>query len=429
MSASPRFHFVVATNGSFGDVFPFIAIARALHERGHDVQLVTNPAYAHLAGDVPFVPASTREALDQSIDRLDVSRARSPRHLSQLMDGFVIGPTEEFLEAILSVIQPERSVVLSFPLTFGARLAHDITGVPFVTAQLAPAGIASARCPPRMMPSRWLGWMPTPVVRAVHFLVDRVLDRMVLPTLNPLRARHGLSKTRNVREWMDSPERILALFPQWFAPPAPDEAATVRRTDFPLLSTNDTLADPTLQAFLAAGPKPVVFTAGSPASGVSAFFSEAVACCVQTQTRGILLTRHASDVPEALPETVLHVSFTSLDQLLEQASALVFHGGIGTAAQALRAGTPMVVVPWGVDQFDNADHLCRLGVAREVRFENVTAQRLAEALQALTLDPTVQERCTELAARFPADPLASTCEALEAFARTSRARSGASAGR
>ncbi len=49
--------------------------------------------------------------------------------------------------------------------------------------------------------------------------------------------------------------------------------------------------------------------------------------------------------------------------MLFSRSAAIFHqGGVGTTAQAMRAGKPMVIVPFSHDQPDHAYRIERLGM-------------------------------------------------------------------
>ena len=70
--------------------------------------------------------------------------------------------------------------------------------------------------------------------------------------------------------------------------------------------------------------------------------------------RAVLLTPHREQVPASLPPDMLWLPYVPLRTLLPRAAALVHHGGIGTTAEALRAGVPQVIVPLAYDQFDNA---------------------------------------------------------------------------
>jgi len=416
-------HFIVASNGSFGDVHPFVAIAHALQARGHDVHLVSNPRYAELAGDLDFLPASTAEALARTIATFDVSRTMSFSNMKGLMRGLIVEPTRDFYRAISAVHRPGESVVFAFPFTVAARLAHDALGVPFVSGQLAPSAFRSLQEPVRPTASRLPSWTPDFVLKGALSMLDIAVDKAVLADLNPFRAELGLPPIRGAMRWADSPDKVLGLFPDWFGRPQADWPETVELTGFPHLTVRGGTLDEDLEAFLDSGPPPVLFTVGSPAQGVGDFFAHAAQACTRTGRRAILLTRFADDLPPNLPDTVHHVTFTDLGTLLPRCCCLVFHGGIGTAAQGLRAGLPLVVVPWGVDQFDNSHRLEQLGVAREVVFNRVTVDRLVEALDAVD-QADVRSRSAALAARFPDDPNAATCDALESFGeRALRARS------
>jgi UDP:flavonoid glycosyltransferase YjiC (YdhE family) len=67
--------------------------------------------------------------------------------------------------------------------------------------------------------------------------------------------------------------------------------------------------------------------------------------------------------------------------LFPRAAAIVHQGGIGTLAQALRAGSPQIVVPFHGDQLDNGARAERLGVARVILRKQYRAKRAIAELQ------------------------------------------------
>jgi rhamnosyltransferase subunit B len=85
----------------------------------------------------------------------------------------------------------------------------------------------------------------------------------------------------------------------------------------------------------------------------------------------------AGHLPHPLPALVRHVHYAPFSQLLSRSAALVHHGGIGTAAHALKAGVRQLVAPCCYDQFDNAAHLRRLGVSRTVARDRYTPAHVA----------------------------------------------------
>ncbi|MEU7813371.1 macrolide family glycosyltransferase [Pseudonocardia sp. NPDC049154] len=88
---------------------------------------------------------------------------------------------------------------------------------------------------------------------------------------------------------------------------------------------------------------------------------------------------------------------------LGHARAFVTHAGSGGCSEALYQGVPVIAVPQAVDQFGNAALLEALGVGRHVPREEVTPERLRQALLELTGSPEVAARCAALRAEVRAE--------------------------
>lgn len=73
--------------------------------------------------------------------------------------------------------------------------------------------------------------------------------------------------------------------------------------------------------------------------------------------------------------------------------------GIGTRAQALRAGRPMLAVPFADDQPDNAWRATRLGVARTIPAQRYSARRAERALRHVLDDPAYMARAQAVGAQ------------------------------
>jgi rhamnosyltransferase subunit B len=77
----------------------------------------------------------------------------------------------------------------------------------------------------------------------------------------------------------------------------------------------------------------------------------------------------------------------------------VHHGGVGSSAQALRAGIPQLVVPHAYDQFDNAMRLRRLGVGRTLPQGARGLDSMGPELKSLLASEQVAHSCRQLAGR------------------------------
>ena len=84
-------------------------------------------------------------------------------------------------------------------------------------------------------------------------------------------------------------------------------------------------------------------------------------------------------------------------------TVIVHQGGIGTTAQALRAGKPMLVMPFGGDQYDNGARVERLRVGRTIRRKHYTAERVADKLKQMIDNPSYRERAADLGRRVQAE--------------------------
>ena len=413
---------VVASIGSAGDVHPFAAVALGLRDRGHSVSFATNSHFAPLLErlGLPLLPVGTAAQFDEATSH--------PGLWSQFRGFGVLAEIVRYsTPAVYRHIEREAadgdSVLVAHPLAFGARIAHEVMDIPLVTLHLAPSTLWSVEEPP--VPSRWVGsinHLPRPAKRLAVALGDRFADLALAPPLNRFRAELGLPPARHVgRRWWHSPQRVIGLFPDWFGAPQPDWPAQAALTGFPLYDEREVSpVPPDLEAFLAeaenAGDPPVVFAPGSSNRQAARFFAAGANACRRSGRRGLLLTRYPEQLPSPLPAGVHHAAYAPFSAVLPRSAALVHHGGIGTAGQALAAGVPQLVMPMTYDQPDNAVRLARLGVARVLPPELFSGSRVARNLD-LLLESEAVRRAAELARRFDGvDSIARTCDLIEAAA-------------
>jgi rhamnosyltransferase subunit B len=388
---------LLLTIGSAGDVLPFIGIGQALRARGHRVQVIVNPHFGDLVqrAGLEFIPLGTAADFDALKANPDLWHRRRAFPLVMKSIGQSL---DQVYRAVMDHYVPGDTVIAASSLALGARVAQDQFDLPLATVHLAPAVFASAYAPPRL-PGVWMpGWLPVWARRAMFDVGHRtVVDRMIRPVLNEFRAGHGLPPVHHVlKDWWNSPRRVIGLWPDWYAPPQPDWPANTVLCGFPLYDAADTTPMPAeLCRFLDQGEKPIVFTPGTAMHHAQQFFAAAADACQQLGRRGILLTRHRAHLPPALPPTVLHVEYAPLSRLLPRAAAIVHHGGIGTSAQAMASGVPQVVCPFSFDQVDNARRLEELGVA-------YTSRNLGSSLNAVLSNKSIHEKLARVAQRLSA---------------------------
>jgi UDP:flavonoid glycosyltransferase YjiC (YdhE family) len=229
-------------------------------------------------------------------------------------------------------------------------------------------------------------WWPQWVVGRMFAMADRlVVDKVLAPPINALRKEQGLAPVRGiVKDWWNSPDLVIGMFPDWFAPPAPDWPPQTRLTGFGLWDERSLNGVPQeLYDFLNAGEPPVVFTPGSAMWQAQTFFAHCIDACDRLNRRGILLTRHRDHLPANLPNFIRHFDYAPFSALLPSVACLVHHGGIGTSSQAMAAGVRQVVTPFAFDQIDNAARMEKLGIAKVIPIQKLSGRKLAKAIKAM----------------------------------------------
>ena len=411
---------LLVTLGSHGDVHPFVGLGRRLAGRGHRVTLLTNGYFRSLAeaAGLDFAPIGEAGEFLEMARHPDLWHPR--RGVYVILDAIV-----RSLRVVCDAVAERASadtLVVGSTLAVGARLARDAVGFAMATAHLAPVALRSEHELPRLpgLPA-WLGRLPPVALRNFWAGADKyVFDPRLAPAVNALRGDLGLPAVdRIMHEWWHSPDRVLAMWPEWFAPPPPDFLPQARCVGFPRYDEADVTPLPASVAdFLDAGDPPVAFTPGSAMQSGGAFFASAARACERLGRRGLLLTRHAHQIPPDLPPGVVHVPYAPFSALLPRCATVVHHGGVGTLSQGLAAGVPQLVMGMAHDQLDNAARLQRLGVGEPISPRRFTPRRVAAALSRLTDSPAVASRCAEVSRRFDGvDALGAACDEVEALSR------------
>ncbi len=407
-------HFLLSTFGSAGDVFPMVGLALALQQRGHEATIATNPHFEALIRrhGVAFEATGTEAEFDACIRHPDLW---DPVKAFGLIAN-TLKPMLRRQYAIFSEHYARRrdTVGLVNVYGFGALNAREKLGMKVLTLHLQPAGIWSDIAPPALPNLFGPRWVKGLLYRVGCRLV---IDPTILPYLNEWRKELGLAPVKSITRWWNSPDGVLCMFPDWFAPAQRDWPPGVAFADFPLWNdaANQPLA-PDLEAFLDAGAAPIAFTPGSANVHEKAFFRVAVEACQKLGRRGLLLTNYDEQLPKDLPGTIRHVRYAPLDLLLPRCAAFVHHGGIGSMSQAMLAAIPQLIMPLAHDQFDNAARVKKLGVGDALPLKRFRTPQVAAVLGRLLGDGAVERACGVLAGRMASrDGLSKSVDALERF--------------
>ncbi|MFM0074312.1 glycosyltransferase [Paraburkholderia sediminicola] len=395
---------IITAIGSAGDVHPLLGIGATLAARGHEIVFCTHPPFAEVASrqGFAFVPIGTAAEYEAAMANPALWHPRTSFRTLWA----VIAPTLRPHFDTLAALTDSDTVLVGTLWAFSARLMQELYRVPFVSVQVSPSTLLSAHAPPTHPRLTIPRGLPLAVKTALLRLIERqVLDKICGPALNALRAELALAPARRIfGKWLHSTDGVLCLFPDWFAQAQLDWPTPRCLSGFPLFNDTGVHApDPQLDAFLAAGERPVVFTAGSTLIDQARYTEAVSAALAESGLRGILLTPDAPAVKADAQGALLKRRYVPLQKLLPRCRALVHHGGIGTAALAYAAGIPQVVTPFAHDQFDNAQRVVVSGCG--VRLDKpLEPQALARALKHLLGSPSIATQCGRVRDRLAPSP-------------------------
>lgn len=397
----------IFTVGSHGDINPYLAVARELIRRGHSVGFYATAYFADDAREsgVDFHPLNADLNVEDLMRDPDLMHRfkGGPRVFELLYDGI-----PEMLASTRREISDHRpSAILAHQITFGARWAAQEASVPVAIGALSPMMWINPRDPVRFFQTR-----PGALARAAAIAATPVMkvaaSWLFFRRFNDIRRAHGFAPLDEPMAAEFSGGDInLGLWSPHLRPAYEGDPADSHVCGFTWhdRSHAQTL-DPALESFLLDGEPPIVFTLGTAAVHTAGdFYHLAIDAARRLNRRAVLLTGRAAYAPPPgdIPRGMITVPYAPYSLLLPRCAASIHHGGIGSTAQALRSGRPMVVVPHAHDQFNNAVRAHELGVASIVPRHRLNARRLADAIARITDRPEVDQNAAAIASRIAAE--------------------------
>ena len=419
---------VLSNIGTMGDINPLVAIALELKRRGHQPVMAVPAVYGPKILPLGLEFRAVRPDIDPSNTILaamiyDV-RKGTERGLREFLFPVL---RETYADLLAAATEPARAdLLLLGELNYAGPLVAEVTGIPWASYVLAPLSFFSAYDPPVLPMYPRLARADRAVPGMGHAIqrLARFVSRNWPQPIYALRREMGLPRGQNpIFDAKHSPDLVLALFSRVLGQEQPDWPPNTQITGFCYYDSDagNARLPAHLEQFVAAGPPPLVFTLGSAAvMAAGRFFEYGARAAESLGMRAVLLIGpDARNRPrQTLPETICVAEYAPYSALFSRASAVIHQGGVGTTAQCLRAGKPMLIMPYSHDQPDNARRMQRLKVAKVVQKSNFTPKRVARKLAALLENPLYARRAQQIALRLSReDGVKTASDLLEELAK------------
>lgn len=315
-------------------------------------------------------------------------------------------------------VAQHADLIVTNEIVYAARIVAEKLKIRWAFCALAPGSFFSAYDPFVLPPFPALSMLRAfgPVVNRQVMNFAKFVTRSWGELIHQLRQELGLPPVGHpIVNDKFSPYLVLAVFSSVLGTPQPDWAANTIVTGFPFYDGNHSAGlVPELKQFLDAGEPPIIFTLGSAAVlSPGDFYRQSIEATKQLHRRAVLLIGK-NPPPENLPESVVVFGYAPYSEIFPHACAIVHQGGVGTTAQALRAGRPTLVMPYSHDQPDNAARVERLGTSRTISRKQYSASRVAKELRELLDNPSYTAKAAEIGRIVQAeDGVGVACDAIE----------------
>ncbi|MBV1690183.1 glycosyltransferase [Novosphingobium sp. G106] len=429
--AAETMNFLLATWEGGGSVTPVLTVAKKLADRGHRVRVMSdrvNRPETEAAGAVfvPWTRAPSRADRSRESDIMRDWEAANPQEgFLRVLHRIMAGPALAYAEDVIEELQRKPAdLVVSNEMLFGVPLGCEALG-----QRLALLTCNISLFPMEGVPPLGPGLPParTTEEHALHAQITEASRQMLdggLPAVNAARAALGLAPLASLTDQHRIAERLLL--------------GTARAFDFApaelpahITYVGPQLGDPAWAApwrspWDAADPRPLVLVGFSTTfQGHVEVLQRVIDGAADLPLR-LLVTLGDTIAPGELTptENCRLVSSAPHNAVMPEAVLVVTHGGHGTVTRALMHGKPLVVVPHGRDQADNAVRVTTRGAGLMVPADS-DAQAFGSAIAAVLTDAAYTAAAQALGARVAEETRGSpVVDELEALVRQSRMGNG-----
>jgi len=388
--------------GSQGDVQPCLVLGKGVQQSGFRVLLAAPQNFGSLAqthgldfhplrGDVQQIMAG--ETGQKFMETGGSNPIRSVLAMRKMIGPIAIQMVEDTLEACRDA---DALISLAVFAPFGKTIT-EIRGIPLINVEPTP-----------LLPTRYFPAPGFPVQKNLGRVLNRLSGVAMLqviwqwyrPFVNQFRKRFRLRPLTGADfQYILTTASLLGAYSPTVVPRPSDWHKEAHITGYWFEDAQSAWHPSTeLEAFLDKGEPPVYVGFGSMAGSNPERFARIVlGALAKSGQRGLLLTGWGGMNVLKAPENVFVVDAAPHSWLFPRMAAVAHHGGAGTTAEGLRAGVPSVIVPFIVDQPFWGKRVKALGVGPEpIPAKKLTADKLADAIQAATTDSRMKERAAAL---------------------------------
>jgi MGT family glycosyltransferase len=401
MTSPPSLDFLFTTFDGGGNVAPIMTVVEKLVGRGHRVRVMSDlvnrdEAESVQAEFLPWTRAPSKPKRSRELDARDWAAATPQQGLKELVEHFLCGLAGAYAEDVMAEIaRKPTDLVVNFDMILGV-----MTGCEARRQKLALLSTCISMFPLPGIPPFGAGLPPArnEVERALHAEIAAAATHLFdtgLSALNAARSELGLAPLAHVLDQANAARLRLLGTARAFDFPSNDLPECVRYVG-PLIR-DPVWTQPWVSPWPADDRRPLVVV------GFSTTYQNHAAClqrvidaCARLPVR-VLVTLGGSLLRSELAPAANTVIVDSAPHnvVLRDAAVMVTHGGHGTVMTALMHRVPMLVLPHGRDQGDNAVRIAERGAGLMLA-PAASTEEMRAALDRLLNEPAFRHAARQL---------------------------------
>ena len=401
---------VITTYGTLGDNLPYIALGKALKDIGHHVRMAISESmhiYAQKAGletvscGHPILGPDEARQKAKAWNHLSGIETQSRKNIYNSLYNYLIESFPHLVEAC----KDANILISSIQEELVAKLVQEKLNI------------------------LWLNTSVTPFLFCTSFnnTINDSRYSMRHELLCNIRRTLGFNKDRQTLQENDSELNCSILGSSHYFCNLSPQYSHVKMTGFWFYEDTEWRnwhPNDDLRKFVEKDPKPIVLSFSSqPINNPYSVVELHVRAAAKLGRRILIQQGWSNFNVNYLPsdiglDNVKFVGFMPQDWLFSHADAVIHHGGIGITARALRNGCPMLVEPYGNDQFFNARQTLLLGIGVAMHPGRLTVDEITRVLDEKVLTPSYNKRASELGKKITREQgLETTCNLIENYLR------------
>jgi len=383
---------IIVTIDGGGNLPPVLGLAKDMYENGYAVSVLTEPCLEEIIKDmgynfIPFTRYFTRKDRREDIFKdWNTSPIKNP-----VLESIVFGPVKTVTDQTMEAIKlTGADLLVADCLLPTALIAADAMGIPGVLAFHMPEYLPGANRPPGMFGLK-------PGKGAFGHVRDSILTGLFnmklnsyLPVINETRRRSNLPPLERTSDLFHGADLRLIQTLEDFDYPLEPKPANVRYTG-PVLNDPDWTSSWS-NPWPEGDTRPlVVISLSSTFQNQQAVIQSAIDALLNQEVRGLVTLGPALEKKSfKVPENVIVVDSAPHSKVFPEADLVITHAGHGTLMRALSHGLPLLCLPMGRDQNDNAvkvqHHGCGIALSAKAG-----AEKIRKAIQHILCEKTFKE--------------------------------------